>query len=199
MKAVITGDIINSRIELASQWLPILKKILQQFGKNPEQWEITRGDSFQLLLAPEVALYAAFQIKAGIKQLRDLDVRMGIGIGEQDHEASKISEANGPAFVRSGECFENLKKQNLGIITGNPEKDEIFNLLLNLALLTANNWSSTVAETISIFLQNPEKSQTELAKQLNKSQSSLSEALKRGGFDEIIQLENFYRKEIHSL
>ena len=199
MVAVITGDIINSRAEPANQWLPMLKKILKKYGKNPQQWEIYRGDSFQLLLAPEVALHAVFQIKAGIKQLKELDVRMAIGIGEQDHKAQKISESNGTAFIRSGECFENLRKHNLRILTGDPAKDEIFNLLFSLALLTMNNWSSTVAETISLFLQNPEKSQTELAKKLNKSQSSLSEALKRGGFDEIMQLEKFYRKQIHNL
>lgn len=199
MQAVITGDIINSRTEAAGQWLPILKKVLKQYGRNPKHWEITRGDSFQLLLKPEEALYAALQIKAAIKQLRDLDVRMAIGLGEQDHQAEKVSESNGSAFVRSGEGFESLKKQNLKISTGNPEKDEILNLLLNLALLTMNNWSTTVAGTIGISLQHPEKSQTELAKQIDKSQSSLSEALKRGGFDEIMQLESFYRKQIKSL
>ena len=199
MIAVITGDIINSRTEPAGQWLPVLKNTLKQYGKNPVHWEITRGDSFQLLLSPKMAFYAALQVKAEIKQLRDLDVRMAIGIGEQDHKAEKVSESNGLAFVRSGECFENLKKQNLGIITGDPQKDEVLNLLFNLALLTMNNWSSTVAGTVSVFLQNPEKSQTQLAKQLNKSQSSLSEALKRGGFDEIMQLEAFYRNQIHNL
>ena len=199
MQAVITGDIINSRAEPASQWLLILKEVLKQYGNTPKHWEITRGDSFQLLVKPEEALYAALHFKAAIKQLRDLDVRMAIGIGEQDHQAEKISESNGPAFVRSGEAFENLKKQNLKISTGDPQKDEILNLLLNLALLTMNNWSTTVAGAIKISLEYPEESQTQLAKRLDKSQSSLSEALKRGGFDEIIQLENFYRKEIQSL
>lgn len=199
MIAIITGDIVNSRTEPVMNWLPVLKKALKQYGKSPQHWEIFRGDSFQLLVKPEKALLASLEIKAVIRQLRDLDVRMAIGIGEQDHKADKISESNGTAFVRSGECFENLKKQNLGIQTGNPEKDEVLNLLFNLALLTMNNWSPTVAETISTFLRNPEKNQTQLAAQLNKSQSSLSEALKRGGYDEILQLENFYRKQIPNL
>lgn len=199
MIAIITGDIINSRTEPAAEWLAVLKDSLGHYGETPQKWEIFRGDSFQLLVEPGEALYASFQIKAAIKQLRDLDVRMAIGIGEQDHQSEKISESNGSAFVRSGECFESLKKQNLGISTGSVEKDELLNLLLNLALLTMNNWSITVAETIDSFLQNPGKSQTEMAKQLNKSQSSLSEALKRGGFDEIMQLETFYRKQITSL
>ena len=199
MKAVLTGDIINSRNEPANQWLPLLKKILNQFGKTPQQWEIFRGDSFQLMLAPEMALNAALQIKAGIKQLRDLDVRISIGIGEQDHKAKRISESNGSAFVRSGEGFESLKKHNLSIFTGNTEADEILNLLLSLALLTMDNWSPTVATIIKASLEHPGKSQTELATQLERSQSSLSEALKRGGFDEVVRMEQFYRQQITRL
>lgn len=199
MIAVITGDIINSRSEPAEQWLPLLKDILHQYGKTPGYWEIFRGDSFQLMLAPEKALFAALQIKATIKQLRDLDVRIAIGIGEQDHKATKISESNGSAFVRSGEGFETLKKQNLGIFTGKPETDEILNLLLSLALLTMDNWSPTVAATIKASLENPGKSQTELALKLQRSQSSLSEALKRGGYDEVLRMEEFFRHQINRL
>ena len=199
MTAIITGDIINSRQASATEWLPLLKEILSAYGKTPQQWEIFRGDSFQLQLSPKLALQAALHLKAGVKQLKELDVRMAIGIGTQDHKAKNISESNGIAFVRSGECFESLKKQNLGIFTGNQKKDEILNLMFNLALLTMDNWSPTVAETITVFLQHPAKSQTQLAVELKKSQSSLSEALKRGGFDEIMQLENFYRRQISSL
>lgn len=199
MLAVLTGDIINSRKEKASLWLPLLKEVLQFYGKNPGNWEIFRGDSFQLSTPPEEALLAAFHIKAAIKEIRDLDVRIGIGIGEQDHRAGKISESNGTAFVRSGESFESLKKQTLAIATGTPELDELLNLLLSLALLTVNNWSPTVALTIKAFLEQPGKSQTELAAILDKSQSSLSEALKRGGFDEVIRLEEYYRKQISKL
>ncbi len=199
MTAVITGDIINSRKQSASTWLPLLKEILSAYGKNPLQWEIYRGDSFQLNLSPEKALLAAIHIKAGIKKVKDLDVRMAIGIGEQNHKAKKVSESNGSAFVRSGEGFDALKKQNMGIFTGTPEEDELLNLLLDLALLSMNNWSTTVAEAIKTALENPDKSQTELAEMLGKSQSSLSEALKRGAYDEISRLEEFYRKRTDRL
>ena len=199
MTAVITGDIINSRKQPATKWLPLLKEILSGYGKSPAQWEIYRGDSFQLNLPPEKALLAAIHIKAGIKKIKDLDVRMAIGIGEQDHKAKKVSESNGSAFVRSGEGFDALKKQNMGIFTGDPEENELFNLLLNLALLPMNSWSTTVAEAIQTALENPNKSQTQLAQILGKSQSSLSEALKRGAYDEISRLEEFYRKKIDRL
>ena len=199
MRAVITGDIINSRKQPPAEWLPLLKEVLSNYGRNPREWEIFRGDSFQLIVPTKKALHVAIHLKAGIKTIKDLDVRIAIGIGEQDHKAKKISESNGSAFVRSGEGFESLKKQNMGIFTGNPEEDELLKLLLTLALLTMNSWSTTVAMAIKTALENPEKSQTELAVLLGKSQSSLSEALKRGAFDEISNLEEFYRKKMDRL
>lgn len=196
MIAVLTGDIINSRKENIHSWLPLLKELLDFYGKDPLDWEIFRGDSFQLVLPPESALNASIHLKAGIKQIKELDVRIGIGIGELEYEAHKVSEANGSAFVRSGECFENLKKNTLGIHSNDAEFDETLNLLFSMAMLTVNNWSPTVAKAIKISLENPQLSQIELADLLQRTQSSLSEALKRGGFEEIKRLVEFYKKRV---
>ena len=110
MIAVITGDIINSSDKEPKVWLKVLKQVLGKYGETPKDWVIYRGDSFQLSINPEDALVVAIQIKSGIKQIEDLDVRLGIGLGEIDFESSKITESNGSAFVRSGESFEDLKK-----------------------------------------------------------------------------------------
>lgn len=56
MIAVITGDIINSRAEDVSLWMPVLKKELQKIGERPKDWEIYRGDSFQIKTTPALAL-----------------------------------------------------------------------------------------------------------------------------------------------
>jgi diadenosine tetraphosphate (Ap4A) HIT family hydrolase len=45
-------------------------------------------------------------------------------------------------------------------------------------------------------IENPEKNQSDLAKILNKSQSSISEALKRGGFEEVMNMNEFYKNKI---
>lgn len=199
MKAVITGDIINSREATIAEWLPFLKEILNRYGKEPKDWEIFRGDSFQLSIAPENALLATLHIKATIKQIKELDVRMAIGIGAKKYNSSKITESNGSAFVRSGECFESLKKQTLAIKSDDELVDSSLNIMLRLALLIANNWSPTVAKVIKIFIENPESNQKELAKLLGKSQSNLSEALKRGGVEEIMQMNTFYKSVISKL
>jgi hypothetical protein len=148
---------------------------------------------------PSTALIAAIHIKAVIKQSKSLDVRIAIGIGAEEYEAQSISESNGDAFIKSGAMFENLKKQTLAIKTASPPLDEAINLMLGLALLTANNWSYIVAKIISTTIENPNKAQKDIAQILNKSQSSISEALKRGGYEEITNLNSYYQAKIKSL
>ena len=108
MTSIITGDIINSKGSSPKAWLPELKTILSHYGSNPVQWEIYRGDSFQLEVTPDKALEACILIKATIKQFKNLDVRLAIGIGNKTFDSEKITESNGTAFVNSGECFEAL-------------------------------------------------------------------------------------------
>ncbi|KDN56485.1 hypothetical protein [Flavobacterium seoulense] len=197
MKAVITGDIMHSR-KLASEiWLADLKNILSVYGDEPKDWEIFRGDSFQLLIPAEDALEIALLIKASIKQHKVLDVRMAIGIGDVNHAADKITESNGTAFINSGECFEVLKKQTLGIQTPWTEFNATFEVIFSFMLMITDNWTSTSAEIIKKALENPEINQHQLATILNrKSQSSISASLKRAGYEEIKNMIAFYKQEI---
>jgi hypothetical protein len=200
MIAIITGDIINSRKVDVNQWLTALKLILQKYGKEPSAWQIYRGDSFQLKIKPIDAILAVLLIKSSIKQFNKLDVRIAIGIGEISYEAKKITESNGTAFINSGECFEQLKKQTLGIKSPWKDFDDAMNIMFDLASVTMDNWTNTSSEIIKNALENPEMSQKKLAAKLNKkSQGTISEGLKRGGFDEIKKLINYYQKEIKKL
>ncbi|MGO3689767.1 SatD family protein [Psychroflexus halocasei] len=196
MIAVITGDIVNSKKDDSQNWLNLLKNTLNQYGSEPQTWEIYRGDSFQLSINPEKALIAALHIKSMIKQTKIQDVRLAIGVGSEKHKSQKITESNGSAYVNSGECFESLKKQTLAIKTDDKDLNEALNIMLDLSLLTADHWSVVVSEVIKTAIENPDKNQRELAELLAKSQSNISEALKRGGFDEIMAMNQFYMKNI---
>ncbi len=196
MIAVLTGDIKNSTGLGAAKWLTALKQALNTYGSEPKDWEIYRGDSFQLETHPEKALEAAIYIKANIKQFKNVDVRIGIGLGGKSHNAPKITESNGEAFVNSGKCFENLKKQNLGIKSADSFFDEQFNLLLELALLTLDNWTPAISQTVKKAINNPKKNQKELALMLNKSQGNISEELNKAGFEELQKLIQFYKTQI---
>lgn len=200
MTSVITGDIINSRkLKNQSLWLVPLKKIFTELGKSPKTWEVYRGDSFQVeVKKPEDALLTAIRIKASVKCIKDLDVRMGIGIGKKDYTNSSISESNGEAFIHSGEKLEELKeiKRTLGISSPWPDFDEEMNLYLSLALIAMDNWSQGAAEVVKIFLENPNKTQQEIARLLNKHQSSVSGRKTRAHFDDIMNVEATYRMKV---
>lgn len=199
MKAVITGDIINSRGGRVEDWINSLKDTLMKYGEEPKTWELYRGDSFQLSLAPENSFIAALHIKATIRKLKGYDVRMAIGIGEETYSSSKIRESNGTAYVNSGECFDQLKKSSLAVKTDISDLNETLNIMIRLALLAADNWTQVVSEVIKTAIEHPEKNQVDLAKALDKSQSNISEAFKRGGFEEIMSLNDYFVKKIGQL
>ena len=199
MIAVITGDIINSKEGEVESWITLLKDTLNKYGSEPKNWEIYRGDSFQLSLDPKKALLAAIHIKSTIKQTKTYDVRMAIGIGDEKYSSHKITESNGTAYVNSGECFEKLKKDSLAIKSDNKKIDESINIMIKLSLLTIDNWSRVVSKVIKAAIEHPEKHQKDLAKLLNRSQSNISEAFKRGGYEEIISMNQFYIKNISQL
>ena len=199
--SIITGDIINSRKSSRPEvWLTTLKEILNLYGTEPENWEIYRGDSFQLEIAePQESLFAALLLKANIKQIKNLNVRMAIGIGEKTYTAEKITESNGPVFFNSGTCYEGLKARTLAIKSPWPEIDNQINMLIDLASLTMDSWGTATAKIVKMAMMNPHKTQKELARMLNKkSQSTISDGLKRAGYEEISRMEKYYRRLINS-
>jgi hypothetical protein len=198
MISVLTGDIINSRKLPSEVWMSGLKKILNVIGPNPSRWEIYRGDEFQLEIDnPAEALQIAIQIKAYLKTLR-LDARMAIGIGEKSHNAEKISESNGTAFVRSGELFETLKKQKvtLAVSSGQAYFDAKINLMLRLGLTFMNQWLVQSAELVLVAIENQSLSQEEIGQRLGINQAAVSRRRKRANFDLVLELENYYRENI---
>jgi len=195
MTSIITGDIINSRKSEPKTWIKVLKAALNTYGKTPQQWEIYRGDSFQLEVSPKNALKTAILIKAAIKQFKTIDVRLAIGIGEKTYTAKNITESNGDAFVKSGDCFENLKKTTLALKSENENFDTPLNIMIELALLTMDNWTPTTSTIFKMAIEHPDKKQSDLAKMLGKEQSNISEGLKRAGYDEVNKLIKFYEAQ----
>ncbi|MFB9079541.1 SatD family protein [Flavobacterium procerum] len=200
MTSVITGDIIGSR-QQSEHWVEGLKKILTQFGNTPSQWEVYRGDEFQVEIKnPEDALLTAILIKAHLRVLK-YDARMSIGFGDKTHNSEKISESNGSAFVNSGELFETLKKQKvtLALRTGDTAIDAKLNLMIRLALTFMDNWLVQAAEFIAIAIENPTLSQEELGQKLGINQAAVSRRQKRAHFDLVIDLDSYFRKQIKQL
>ena len=212
MTAIITGDIINSR-ELKSQdiWIKPFKELLGNWGQTPKQWEIFRGDSFQLEIAdPAESLLAALRIKALIKSLpypdknkrsSPVDVRMAIGIGAKTHNADSVSESNGEAFVRSGEKFEHLKSEMVTLAINSPweEWNDEMNLYLKLAGIQMDSWSISSGELMSEMLSNPDRTQAQIGEILHINQNSVSKRYKAANGEDILAMEKLFRKKLSQL
>ena len=200
--AIITGDIVQSRNADNALWLRRLKKALSKEGKSPQTWEIFRGDSFQIEVAnPGRALYTAMRIKAAIKTVKDLDVRMAIGIGEKRFSSNRITESDGKAYVFSGETFESLKrlKRKLAIKTPWVEFDRDMNLFFQLAAIPMDDWSQVSAEFIELLLDHPTLTQSQLAKKLKITQPAVSDRQNRSHFETLMALEQRFRERITPL
>jgi hypothetical protein len=202
MVGIITGDIMHSKRVAPKVWLGALKTELKKIGSSPKYWEIYRGDSFQVEITdPLEALMVAIKIKASVKSIKEIDVRMAIGIGNKSHLSNTITEANGTAFVFSGEKFEGLrkKKQTLAIYSKWEEFDKEINLYLRWAMIIMDDWSSNSAEIVKIALENPDKSQQALGKKLGIKQNAISSRLKRACYDEILALNEMYKAKLKAL
>ncbi|WP_179008339.1 transcriptional regulator [Winogradskyella forsetii] len=203
MTSVITGDIIKSREAISEDsWLIPLKSALSKLSNDASFYDIYRGDSFQLESnSIEDSFRTSVYIKAFLKSIKGIDVRMSIGIGTKDYEGNSVSESNGEAYIFSGETFDNLKKekQNLKIKTSNNTLNEELNLYFRLALIAMDNWTVNSAEIVKLSLEYPDMIQSQLAKIIGINQDAVSKRQKRAYLDEILELDALFRKKIATL
>ena len=201
MKAVITGDIVNSQEADSENWLPKLKQLLEKWGKTPTDWEIYRGDEFQLKCSIDAVFWKALSIKSLIKQFENLDVRIAIGIGEEQYSSEKITESNGTAYVNSGRLLNEIKNEGktFAIKTPNEGINADFNILFKWSSLDFDSWTVAVSEIVHLLMMDKNLTQDDLAKKLNISQSSVSQRIKRANFDLILETDYYFRKKIAEL
>ncbi len=195
--AVLTGDVKGSGNFDTALWLPSLRDFLSRYGDSPSDWEIYRGDEFQLRLPPEEALFTAIRIKALLRSIKGLDLRLSIGLGDEDFRAGRVSESNGSAYQRSGRTFERLKQEriSLALNSGHPQKDAAFNLILRLALEFMDYWSPVSAEIIALVMDQPEAAQREIAEALQIQQSAVSQRLKRAKKELVMDILDHYQNQ----
>jgi Trp operon repressor len=193
--AVLTGDIIASRSSPTAQWLPILQEALAYWGSTPSDWILYRGDSFQLKVQAPQALLACFLLKSALRSVR-LDVRIGIGIGKETYSGRSLAESNGEAYILSGQAFDSLSQYNMALKSCFGQRyDEYWNLVLHLALTFADKWTVAESRALYALLQNPNLTQIQLAEQLGKAQSTISEALKRAHYVELKEMINIFKDQ----
>ncbi|WP_419870884.1 SatD family protein [Chryseobacterium sp. CT-SW4] len=201
MIAVITGDIINSQHADTEVWITKLKNLLECWGNSPQIWEIYRGDEFQFKCNIDEVFWYFLAIKSLIKSQENLDVRIAIGIGEENFSSEKITESNGTAYVNSGRLLNDLKNDGhtVAIKTLNDIVDRDLNILLKWSSKDFDNWTMATAEIIHEMIMNEDITQEDLARKFNISQSSVSQRLKRANYDLIVETNQYFKKKISEL
>ncbi len=201
MIAVITGDIINSQHADTEIWMPKLKNLFEKWGSTPHIWEIYRGDEFQLKCYIDDAFWYFLAIKSLIKSQENLDIRIAIGIGEENFSSEKITESNGSAYVYSGKLLKDLKNEGntVAIKTSNNSVDQDLNVLFKWASKDFDSWTMATSEIIHEMIMNSDITQEDLAKKFTISQSSISQRLKRANFDLILETNHYFKKKISEL
>lgn len=198
--SIITGDIVKSRsLKNPELWITALKSALSHLNPNTAQWEIYRGDSFQIEIANiSKSFISAVYLKACVKMIQGLDVRLGIGIGNKTYESATISESNGEAFIFSGETLESLKKDkvNLKLKTTNAALNDDLNLYLKLAATFMDSWTVSSAEIVKLSIEQPNALQQELAGIIGTKQDAISKRQKRAELDLIWELDRKFQQKL---
>ncbi len=198
MVAVITGDIVNSQQFSTEHWLPDLKALFARWGNSPFDWEIYRGDEFQLRCKAVDAFRRALSIKSLLKKTEALDVRLSIGLGQEEYVSMHVAESSGSAYVLSGRQLDEIKVRtcNLAFASDDENLSADFNVLFKWASLEFDNWTPASAEIIHELLNRPEATQESLAKLFGISQSSVSQRMRRANYDLIMETDRYYRRKI---
>ncbi|NNE25822.1 MAG: winged helix-turn-helix transcriptional regulator [Saprospiraceae bacterium] len=180
--AIILGDIVDSQKIPVDQWMTPLKSFLDCQGPSPSTWQIFRGDSFQLEVQDASrVLDTALHLKAHLRRHCDATVRLGIGIGEVDYRSNQITESQGKAFVFAGKAFDGLKKRTLALQSPWRLLNKSIDATVDMAMYIVEDWSIAEAEAYSLWADNPDINQTEMAQRLGITQGRISDRLKRAG------------------
>ncbi|MGE0590170.1 MAG: hypothetical protein AB7O48_16445 [Cyclobacteriaceae bacterium] len=211
LKAVITGDIINSTHLDRNKQEALFKLIsltLKRLGNiYSMRSEMYRGDSFQCLVhKPEDALRIALLIKTAIRSWNPaeekkpasrkkktkvsntpaemFDARMAIGIAEMENSRGKLASNTEMPFILSGHKLDELKnsKQTLAI----DAMDEFGDELDTESILLDTILSKTTAlqcEVINMKLD--DYSEIEIAKKLKIGQSAVNHRSNLGSWNAI--------------
>ncbi|MCC5914555.1 MAG: winged helix-turn-helix transcriptional regulator [Balneolaceae bacterium] len=203
MYTAITGDIVASKKAGDPDiWQKPLKKLFSRYGRRPSQWEIYRGDSFQLQVENREALKAAILIKATIRKIgiSGMDVRLALGLGSGDGKVA-VNESSDEAFIYSGRLLDELKGQKIHMGFRSPWEDlnREINMMMRLSLVIMNSWTESSAATAELLFSEPSITQIEIAERLGIAQSSVSDRIRRGSIHEIIEFEKYYSERIEKI
>ena len=185
--AVLTGDIVNftqlpdkERLKLIGETESLLKSWVNQ----PNEAEIFRGDSFQLIIGDiTTAIKKGIQLICWFKKHSDeknkiyLSSRISVGIGAIAYKGKSVLDSDGEAFHLSGRNFDKMTDHEmLSIKTANNDINEQIAIILTFANIVINQLTAAQAEVIYMAIDN--YTQTRMAEELGIKQGAVNSRLK---------------------
>jgi len=192
--AVLTADCIDSTNWSVSERDLVMDTLGFELKEIPDsKYEFYRGDSFQLVLqdAPK-ALKVALMLKTAVNKLTLknnrstnilADIRISIGIGDENIQRPLIAQSDGSAYKFSGRRLDTMKNDQrvLCISSNNENFDAEFNTSFLLFEDIIKRWSIASAEAIYYSLKGYKE--TPLAKLLGIGQSSVNKRKKAAAWN----------------
>lgn len=183
--SVISGDLVDSRRSDTVNYLNELHSLLDRLRRDGRlhQVEIFRGDAFQQA-APEDGLLLAVYIRLALRATgaAHWDARVAVGLGSQRPDAAGY----GSAFINSGSALDAMAKNcRLALKTDNDRTNAIVSDLLPMLDHVIGRLSQTEARIVRARMF--ADSGAAVADQLQKAASTVSAALKRAAYEEIMR------------
>ncbi|CAI1625054.1 Uncharacterised protein [Serratia marcescens] len=184
--SVISGDLVDSRRSDTVNYLNGLHSLLDRLRRDGRlhQVEIFRGDAFQAQAAPEDGLLLAVYIRLALRAMgaAHWDARIAIGLGSQRPDAAGY----GSAFINSGSALDAMAKNcRLALKTDNDRTNAIVSDLLPMLDHVIGRLSQAEARIVQARMF--ADSGAAVADQLQKAASTVSAALKRAAYEEIMR------------
>lgn len=184
--SVISGDLVDSRRSDTVNYLNGLHSLLERLQRDGRlhQVEIFRGDAFQAQAAPKDGLFLAVYVRLALRAMGAVhwDARIAVGLGSQRPDAIGY----GSAFINSGSALDTMAKNcRLALKTDNDRTNAIVSDLLPMLDHVISRLSQTEARIVQARMF--ADSGAAVADQLQKAASTVSAALKRAAYEEIMR------------
>ena len=187
--AVLTGDLIGSRHASAGQVdaaLSQLRAAAADFGRRHGldlRFTRSRGDGWQVLVAdPALTLDAVLVLLARLRAAQTgIATRVAVGLGPVTTAGTRdLSDAEGAAFVASGDALEAMsRRHDLAIAGAGVGPAEV--AILALCGVQVRRWTAAQAEAAALALLHPEATQDDLAGQLGITRQAVQNRLAGAG------------------
>lgn len=196
--AVLTGDIINSRMIKGKEREILLKtlnlvfeEIHKEKHKKNEGFKIFRGDSFQgIIFDPENAVTYGLKLRATLRSITPKDsqfiwdTRISIGLGQIDFFSKDTLTSDGEAFRNSGLALDNMENhERTKMVTPWKEINEELSLTCVFLDTIIERWKPAQARMVEKALKGLK--QQEIAEKLNISQPGVSKSLQSANWHAI--------------